>query len=119
MKGRLWWLWTVGTSAAALLAAVLLLFPKGEPLTGAVYPPPSPTAVPPVSERERVDVNRADLELLMTLPGVGETRARAIIQYRGEHGPFRYPEELISVPGIGEGLLEELLPLITAGTGGG
>ena len=62
-----------------------------------------------------MDINTADEETLMTLPGIGETRAKAIVVYRAEHGPFRYVEELLSVPGIGEGILNELMDLITAG----
>ena len=62
----------------------------------------------------------------MTLPGIGEKRARAILDYRAEHGPFRYVEDLIRVEGIGEGLLEGILEYAVAGgnsyaenTGGG
>lgn len=62
-----------------------------------------------------VDVNTAGLEELMTLPGIGEVRAQAILDYREEHGPFRYPEELIRVKGIGEGILSGILDQITTG----
>ena len=51
----------------------------------------------------------------MTLPGIGEVRAQAILDYRAEHGPFRYPEELIRVKGIGEGILSGILDQITTG----
>ena len=37
----------------------------------------------------KVDLNRAGKEELMTLPGIGETKAEAILQYRKEHGPFQ------------------------------
>ena len=62
-----------------------------------------------------MDINTADAEALMTLPGIGETRARAILEYRDTHGPFAYPEDLIRVSGIGEGILEDILEYITAG----
>lgn len=62
-----------------------------------------------------VDLNTAGLEELMTLPGIGETRARAILAYREEHGPFQYVEDLIRVSGIGEGILEGLMDQATVG----
>lgn len=63
----------------------------------------------------RVNINAAGLEELMTLPGIGEVRARAIIDDREANGPFRYPEELTRVKGIGEGILAGLLDQITTG----
>ena len=62
-----------------------------------------------------VDLNTADAEELMTLPGIGETRAKAIVAYREEHGSFTYVEDLIQVPGIGEGILEGLIDQVTVG----
>ena len=49
----------------------------------------------------------------MTLPGIGEQRAADIIAYRQANGPFRFPEELTDVPGIGEGILEGLIDYVT------
>ena len=51
----------------------------------------------------------------MTLPGIGEQRAEDIIAYRRANGPFRIPEELTEVPGIGEGILEGLIGYVTPG----
>ena len=62
-----------------------------------------------------VDINTAGLEELMALPGIGETRAQAILDDREANGPFRYPEELVRVKGIGEGVLEGFLDQITTG----
>ena len=56
----------------------------------------------------RVDLNRADLEELMTLPGIGEARARSILEYREANGPFRQATELMKVSGIGEGIFAKL-----------
>ncbi len=56
----------------------------------------------------KVDLNRAGKEELMTLPGIGETKAEAILQYRKEHGPFQTIEELMQVSGIGEALFEKI-----------
>ena len=73
---------------------------------------------PPIVERAvegRVNINTAGLEELMTLPGIGEVRARAIIDDRVANGPFVYPEDLTRVTGIGEGILAGLLDQITTG----
>lgn len=74
-----------------------------------------PAAAVPADRTELVDVNAAGLEELMSLPGIGEVRARAILDDRAENGPYRYPEDLIRVRGIGEGILEDILDQITTG----
>ena len=51
----------------------------------------------------------------MSLPGIGQVRAQAILDDREENGPYRYPEELVRVKGIGEGILENILDQITTG----
>lgn len=60
----------------------------------------------------RIDLNTAGVEALCTLPGVGETRARAIIAYRQEHGAFQSTEELMNVTGIKAGVYEKIKELI-------
>ncbi|MBO8164151.1 MAG: ComEA family DNA-binding protein [Brevibacillus sp.] len=62
----------------------------------------------------RVNLNRATLQQLMTLPGIGETRAQAIIAYREQHGPFTSPEQLKKVTGIGDKTYQELKDKIAA-----
>ncbi len=62
-----------------------------------------------------VNINSATLDELITLPGIGETLAQRILDYRHEHGDFSAPEELLNVSGIGAGKLEPILNLITAG----
>ena len=60
----------------------------------------------------KVDINSADAELLETLPGIGETRAQAIIRHRKEHGPFNRVDDIVAVPGIGSATLEGLRDLV-------
>lgn len=56
----------------------------------------------------RVDLNHADQAALMTLPGIGEARAAAILAYREGHGPFQSPEEIMNVSGIKQAAYEKL-----------
>lgn len=55
-----------------------------------------------------VDVNRASADELDALPGVGPSIAQRIIDERDQNGPFHYPEDLLSVHGIGQKTLEKL-----------
>lgn len=67
---------------------------------------------------EIIDINTAGAYDLQRLPGIGEKRARDIVAYREEHGPFQSVEELDNVSGIGQGILSGLRDYVTAGPGG-
>lgn len=76
--------------------------------------PQSPsTAVQTFVPEHVVDLNSASFSDLLTLPGIGETRAQAILDYRTDHGPFQWPEDLTDVPGIGQSVYERLAPYVT------
>lgn len=60
-----------------------------------------------------VDINTADAALLMTLPGIGQTRADAIVAYREQHGSFSTIEDIMKVDGIKEGSFAKLRDRIT------
>ncbi len=62
-----------------------------------------------------IDINMADAAALQTLPGIGETKAAAIIAHRDANGPFATVDDLKNVKGIGEKTLEKLKAQITAG----
>lgn len=64
-----------------------------------------------------VDINTADASTLETLPGIGASKAAAIIQYRTDHGPFKSVDELDNVSGIGPSTLANLRDLVTVGAG--
>lgn len=55
-----------------------------------------------------VNINTADATLLETLPGVGPSTAQKIIEYRDANGPFTTIEDIMQVPGIGEGKFAEM-----------
>ena len=65
---------------------------------------------------EMIDVNAAGVYDLDRLPGIGPTKAEAILAYREEHGPFQSVDELLEVSGIGEVTLENLRPYVSVGT---
>ena len=62
-----------------------------------------------------VDINNADIGLFDALPGIGPTKAAAIVTYRQEHGPFKKIEDIMNVPGIGDGLFNSIKDLISVG----
>ena len=72
--------------------------------------------IPEAGEAElpqKIDINRAEVWLLKALPGIKETKARAIIAYREQYGPFRNISELIKVEGIGATIYGQIKHLIT------
>lgn len=65
------------------------------------------------AENGLVNINTADKERLMTLPGIGQSRAEAIIAWREQNGSFQTPEEIMQVSGIKEAAYEKIKRLIT------
>ena len=61
----------------------------------------------------KVNLNQASAEELMTLTGIGSSRAEAIIRYRQEVGPFRSIEDVMNVSGIKESAFEKIRKDIT------
>ena len=67
-----------------------------------------------VEESEgRIDINTADATQLVTIPGIGETRAAAILAYREKNGPFAKVEDIKQVSGIKSALFEKMKDYIT------
>lgn len=81
-------------------------------------PPPTP-ATPPGggggdgAGDQPVDLNRAGVEELEALPGIGPARAQTIVEHREAHGPFDEPGDLRAVSGIGEATFQRLAELVT------
>lgn len=80
------------------------------PTAGETLPDPTQPAV-----EFPIDLNTATAEELMALPGIGETYARRILDYREANGPYQAVEELLNVEGIGESRLESIYDLVTIG----
>lgn len=73
--------------------AVLFFFSVGLPALGA-------------DDIPKININTASADELISLKGVGEKKARTIIEFRENNGPFKQPEDIIKVPGIGPKTLE-------------
>lgn len=62
--------------------------------------------------QSKININSAQIEELITLPGVGEATANKIIEYRKENGKFQKIEDLKNVPGIGDSKYENIKTMI-------
>jgi len=94
-----------GAAAWAVVAALLFLTAMGAQVARGEEP-------------ARIDLNAASAAELESLPGVGPSKAQAILAHR-EVAPFKSADELIEVKGIGEKLYAQLKDLVTVSTGPG
>ena len=93
-----------------LPAAVALppLIPQAAAQAGAHQPGPGP------GQSQTVNINAADAETIsQALAGVGHSRARAIVEYRDEFGPFFSVDDLLEVKGIGPSIVAKNRDRIT------
>lgn len=61
---------------------------------------------------DKISINQATAEELMTLPGIGESKAQSIIQYREEHGGFQKIEDIKNIQGIKDGVFNKIVDCI-------
>jgi len=112
--------------AAFLLGLFLGRTGQSCPVTVAVSPevqaqpiPPMPDGVDASAAAVRItfpiDINRADADAFMALPGIDYVLAKRMIAYRNEIGAFTRVEDLLNVKGIGNKRMEEIYDLITIG----
>ncbi|BDU76182.1 ComEA family DNA-binding protein [Mesoterricola sediminis] len=88
------------------------------PLTAlalAIFLPLSGGARRPKAPASPVDLNAATATELVQLPGVGPGIAARIVAHRKAHGPFRRPEDLLEVRGLGNRVFQRLRPHVTVG----
>lgn len=71
------------------------------------------TADLPAAGTSLININQASAEDLKALPGIGQSKANAIINYRIKNGSFSSKEDLLNVPGIKEGIYDQIEALIT------
>lgn len=65
------------------------------------------------AQEQKVNINTADRDTLMTLPGIGEAKAEAIIQYRSTQGAFGAIEEIQNISGIKDAVFSKIKDRIT------
>ena len=63
-------------------------------------------------KESKISINTANKSLLMTLKGIGEKKAEAIIDYREKNGPFKTIEEITNVTGIGNSIFDKIKDFI-------
>lgn len=63
----------------------------------------------------KVNINTADENRLMSLPGIGQAKAKSIIEYRNKNGRFTDIKDLMKIPGIKEGLFSRIADAVTVG----
>ncbi|MCP3987379.1 MAG: helix-hairpin-helix domain-containing protein [bacterium] len=81
------------------------------PAAGSVWwPQPAEAAAPAL--QGVLNLNTASQEQLVLLPGVGESRAQAIMALRKQRGSFKKVDELVDVKGIGDAALAKLRPFV-------
>lgn len=93
----------------ALVALVLALcgFVVADARAAESKPAGTPGAAQPV------DLNRAGIDELATVPGIGKALAQRIVDFREQNGPFARVEDLLKVKGIGEKSFEKMRPYVT------
>ncbi len=87
-------------SAAGLLLATLLVAASLSVASG---------------EEKLVNINTASAAELAGLNGIGDAKAKLIVEYRDKNGPFKSVDDLRQVKGIGDKMLAKLRPAITTG----
>jgi len=92
---------------AVLMFAIAALVLAPAAARGAT--PPAPIS------GEKVNINTAGVDELVTLPGIGKTYAARIVEYRQKNGPFKKVEDIVNVRGIGEKTFERIKDRLTIG----
>ncbi len=110
-------LWSLIGAGVAGAVFFVLNQPAGTVVTISV-PSPTPALTVETSatpKTQLVNINLAPVWLLAALPGIGETRAQAIVDYREGEGSFQRIDQLMQVPGIGSAIYQDLRGLVTVG----
>lgn len=116
-RGERRYIWGEGRLVAAALSLILLLslavYWIRMPEEMHVHPVHAVSAEV-IRRAGMVNINAADAAELASLPGIGEELAARIVEYRTKNGAFAAQEDIMNVPGIGEGKFEAVRELIFA-----
>lgn len=99
--------------AFVFVPALLLLLAPAGPSAAAAAEAATPPAAKTSVAAGPINVNTAGLQELTQLPGVGPALAGRIVEHRKQSGPFRRPEDLLAVKGIGPKLLAKIKDRLT------
>ena len=98
MKRKVNWMAPMGTLLVLAIMVTMFLVPGALADSG--------------KEGISININTADTGELASLPGIGTSKATAIVNHRSEYGPFATVDELLNVRGIGSNVLEKIRDLI-------
>ena len=101
------------TALALLVPLLIWCFRLAAPNTDQVEVKRPDTAVARQPGYVRLDLNKASMEELQLLPGIGPHRAQLIVKHRHQHGRFRAVAELARLPGFSPTLVQRIEPLLT------
>ena len=96
----------------SIISVVAMVAAPPSPATPGVSDGPVTVAAAQQETVEPVEINKATAEELQKVPGIGETLARRIVEFRQEHGSFESVDDLLNVRGIGVASLEKLRPYL-------
>ncbi len=115
-----WFFLVVGVVLVTLVGALFLYYDttyEQKALPASVYQPSAVSEPPTETDEqnayvgEKLDLNRASIEQLKTLPGVGDALAKRIVDFR-EKTPFKVVRDLKKVSGIGEKKFQEIVEFV-------
>ncbi|MFT3923153.1 MAG: helix-hairpin-helix domain-containing protein [Myxococcales bacterium] len=97
---------------ARVLVALFLALPAGSAAAEPASPAVGAALEGGAEPRRPIDLNRATEAELLELPGVGPSRAKAILAFRESHGGFQSVSQLLRIKGFGRAMFKRLRPLL-------